>query len=96
MPPPKPTHADVISFQAQVNALLVGEQASKVRAVNPKLPISKIPEELPALRQQLRNAVTPAVTRAKAQFGSSYSIEVGDMISPSGNYYVVAVVTRND
>ena len=94
--PPKPTHADVISFQAQVNALLVGECASKVRTVDPKMPVSKIPTEMPVLRQQLRNSVTPAVTRAKAQFGGSYSIEVGDMISPQGRYYVVAVVTRTE
>jgi hypothetical protein len=84
------------SFQAQVNALAIGESISRVRAVDPKMRISQIAEELPALRQQLRNAVTPAVTRAKGAVGGSYSIEVADMPTPSGNYYVVAVVTRND
>ena len=94
---PKPAiHEDAPSFQAQVNALAIGESVSKVRAVNPKLPIGKIPEEMPALRQQLRNAVTPAVTRAKAATGGAFSIEVGDFISPSGKFYAVAVVTRND
>lgn len=94
---PKPQQADTgTSFQAQVNALAIGESVSKVRAVDPKLRISQIADELPALRQQLRNAVTPAVTRAKAAVGGSYSIEVADMPTPSGNYYVVAVVTRND
>ena len=94
---PKPaTHEDAPSFQAQVNALSIGESVSRVRPVNPKLKVSEIPEEMPGLRQQLRNAVTPAVTRAKATVGGSYSIEVGDFISPSGKFYAVAVVTRND
>lgn len=93
----KPQQADTTpSFQAQVNALTIGESVAKVRPVNPKLQVSKIPEEMPALRQQLRNAVTPAVTRAKAATGGSFSIEVGDFISPSGKFYAVAVVTRND
>ena len=94
---PKPQQADTTpSFQAQVNALPIGESVARVRPVNPKLQVSKIPEEMPALRQQLRNAVTPAVTRAKAATGGSFSIEVGDFISPSGKFYAVAVVTRND
>lgn len=92
---PKPTQEIVApSFQAQVNALAVGESACKVRAIDPSMPVSHIPEELPAIRQQLRNAVTPAVTRAKSAVGGSYSIEVGDFISPAGRFYAVAVVTR--
>jgi hypothetical protein len=82
------------SFNAQIQELNPGECVSKVRPVDPTLTIARIPDELPSLRQQVRNAVTPAVTRAREATGNTYSIEVGDLQMPNGSLYVVAVVTR--
>ncbi len=101
----KPTFAETImatstrnprpnSFNAQVADLQTGESVSKIRAIDPTTPVQRLPEELPSVRQQVRNACAPAVTRAKEQTGADYTVEVGDVVMPAGNFYVVAVVTR--
>lgn len=84
------------SFATQVTNLAPGESVSKIKAIDQTLTIARIPEELPAMRQQLRNSVTPAVTRAKEVTGGAYAIEVGDVQMPSGMFYAVAVVTRTN
>lgn len=84
------------SFNTQVIELNPGESVSKVRAVDPTIPISRLPDEMPAIRQQVRNACAPAVTRAKEATGGIYTVEVGDCLMFSGGFYVVAVVTRKE
>lgn len=84
------------SFAHQVLTLGPGESACRTKPIDQTLTIARIPEEMPALRQQLRNAVTPAVARAKEATGNVYSIEVGDVQMPSGMLYAVAVVTRTN
>ena len=84
------------SFATQVLTLAPGESVCRTKAIDQTLTIARIPEELPAMRQQLRNAVTPAVTRAKEATGATYTIEVGDVQMPSGMYYAVAVITRTN
>lgn len=83
------------SFYAQVLDLAPGESCSRVRAVDPTTSVERLPEELPEIKQQLRNACTPAVTNAKEKTGGTYSIEVGEVVMPKGRMYVLAVVTRN-
>lgn len=83
------------SFQAQINDLEVGESCSKVRAVDPSLPVAELHEALPALRQQLRNVIAPAVKRATEQQPShTYATEVSEVLMPGGTLYIVAIVTR--
>lgn len=86
---------DTPSFNALVLGLDVGDCVSKVRKIDSATPLSSIPEMLPGVRQQVRSACAPAIARAKLQTGGTYSVEVGDTPMPGGNYYVVAVVTRN-
>lgn len=83
------------SFYAQVFDLTPGESCSRVRPVDPTTSVERLPEELPEIKQQLRNAVTPAVTNAREKTGGTYSIEVGEVVMPKGRMYVLAVVTRN-
>lgn len=90
-----PMDEDTPSFNALVLALDVGDCVSKVRKIDSSAPLSSIPEMLPGVRQQVRSACAPAIARAKLQTGGTYSVEVGDTPMPGGNYYVVAVVTRN-
>jgi hypothetical protein len=83
------------SFNARVSELVVGECAAKMRTVDNTISVDRLPSELPMIREQVRNATTPAVTRAKQiNKGATYSIEVGDFLSPSGRLFVIAVVTR--
>lgn len=82
------------SFNSQVAELNPGECVSKVRPVDPTTPVHRLPEELPTMRSQVRNACAPAVSRAKASTGGEYTVEVGDCIMPNGTMFVVAVVTR--
>ena len=83
------------SFFAQVLDLAPGDSCSRVRPVDPTTSVERLPEELPEIKQQLRNACTPAVTNAKEKTGGTYSIEVGEVVMPKGRMYVLAVVTRN-
>jgi hypothetical protein len=83
------------SFNARVAELVIGECAAKIRTVDNTCSVERLPAELPAIREQARNATTPAVTRAKQlNPGATYSIEVGDWLSPRGRLFVIAVVTR--
>jgi len=83
------------SFNARVAEMVVGECAAKIRTVDNTCSVERLPAELPAIREQARNATTPAVTRAKQlNPGATYSIEVGDWLSPRGRLFVIAVVTR--
>lgn len=87
----KPNH----SFDSQVAALQIGESVSKVRAVDPTTTVERLPDELPEIRNQVRNACAPAVRRAKEiNDRAIYTVEVGDAVMPSGRLYVVAIVTR--
>lgn len=82
------------SFYAQVLDLAPGDSCSRVRAVDPTTSVERLPDELPEIKQSLRNAVTPAVTNAREKTGGTYTIEVGEIVMPKGKMYVVAVVTR--
>lgn len=84
------------SFNAQVIELNPGESVSKVRALDPTTSVSRLVDELPSVRQQVRNACSPAVARAKEMTGNTYSVEVGDCVMPNGTFFVVAVVTRTN
>ena len=83
------------SFTSLVAELNPGESVSKVRAVDPTMTIARMPDEMPSLRDQLRNICQPSIKRAKAVVkNATYTCEVGDMVMPSGSPFVVAVVTR--
>lgn len=83
------------SFNARVLDLAPGESAAKLRAVDPTCPVDRLKSELAPMREQVRNATTPAVTNAKKHHkGATYTIEVGDLLLPSGAMFVIAVVTR--
>lgn len=71
-----------------------GDYVSKVIAIDSSMSVSRLSDSMAEIRQQLRNACAPAVARAKRQTAADYGVEVGDVAMPSGNYYVVAVVTR--
>lgn len=83
------------SFNARVLDLAIGESCAKLRAVDPTCSVERLTAELPSMREQVRNSTTPAVRNAKERIkDSAYSIEVGDLLMPSGVLFVVAVVTR--
>lgn len=82
------------TFNGSVAELRPGESVSKIREVDPTITVARLPDEMPAIRTQVRNACAPAVTRARETTGGRYSVEVGDVIMPSGSMYVVAVVKR--
>jgi hypothetical protein len=82
------------SFDQQVRKLEPGEFITKARAVNNGLTLGELPRELVEIRQQLRNAVAPAVARAKAATEGIYTTEIGEVTMPTGNLFVVAVITR--
>ena len=84
------------SFNAQVQELNPGESVSKVREVDPTMTVARLPFEMPEVRQQARNAVAPAVSRAKQITGGTYTVESGDVVMGNGSMYVVVVVKRVD
>lgn len=84
------------SFNALVQELNPGESVSKVREVDPTMTVARLPIEMPEIRQQARNAVAPAVSRAKAITGGTYVVESGDVVTGAGSMYVVVVVKRID
>ncbi len=83
------------SFNAAVLDLDIGESTCKIRVVDSTTTVERLSAELPMIREQVRNSTTPAVTNAKAHHkGSKYSIEVADLMTPTGRLFVTAIVTR--
>jgi hypothetical protein len=85
-----------VSFNAQVAGLNSGESCAKVRALDPTMTVADLPDEMPAIRQQVRNATMSAVSRARESTGNQYGIQVGEAVMPDGSIYIVAIVTRKD
>jgi len=83
------------SFASLVADLNVGDSpASRVIELAHTTSIGDAVEQLPALREKLRNSVTSAVSAARRRVpGSDFSIEVGNLMMNSG-MYVVALVRR--
>lgn len=82
------------SFSAQVSDLALGETASKLLPISSELALCDIQKDLPAIRERLRNNVAPSVRQAKARVGAAYSVEVTDFHTPTGQWFVIALVTR--
>lgn len=84
---------DENSLTSRIAALAIGETESRVATVSPGEMVEVAASLFPGEREQLRNNVTTAVTRARARSGNKYSVEVGTMLMPSGWIYHVAIIT---
>lgn len=82
------------SFAAAVADLEVGEQVAKLKRIDTDQTIDQIHASMQSEKDALRNNTTPAVTRAKAETGGQYTIEVTDFQTGSRNWFLIAVVTR--
>lgn len=82
------------SIHDQIAKLNPGECFSRARPLDPTLTVDRFRDELPAIRQQVRNSIAAPLQRAKETTGATYSVEVGDVVMPNGTMYVVAVVSR--
>lgn len=83
------------SFNNAVLELAPGDAVSRIREVDPTIPVSRLSAELPEIHDQARNSVAQAVARARqANPRARYSVEVGDMITAGKSFYVVTVVKR--
>lgn len=82
------------SIHDQIAKLNPGECFARARPLDPTLTVDRCREELPAIRQQVRNSIAAPLRRAKETTGATYSVEVGDVVMPNGTMYVVAVVSR--
>lgn len=91
---PAPGRTRMASFSAAVADLEVGDHVAKLHRIDTTLTFNQIKADLDNMRATLRNNTTPAVARARAKTGGSYTIEVGDMMLNSVSWFLVAVVTR--
>ncbi len=82
------------SFAQQVEALNIGESCSRVHGVHEGFTLKALAENMATMKEGLRNNTAPSVRQAKARTRGTYSIEIGDMRTPSGRTFVVAIVTR--
>jgi hypothetical protein len=78
----------------QIAALEVGEHWSRVQSVPVNTPLKDYAADSVQWRDDLRNSINSSVRHAKARTGGTYTIEVGDFISPARTIYLVAIVTR--
>lgn len=93
---PVPTRHVAGSFTSQVAGLSPGEFVSKAQKLGPEMTMAKFSNEGAAMKEQLRNSITPSVAQAKAKTEGVYQIEVGTMITTGNTLYLVAIVTRVD
>lgn len=93
---PQPPRGRAGSFTSQVADLGLGEVASKLLMIPPETALCDVQKELPALRERLRNNVASSVRHARTRTGSTFSVEVCDLHTPSGQWFVIALVTRTE
>lgn len=85
------------SFVDQIAGLKPGESISRVRGVDPTMTVERMPDEMPALREQVRNLCQPALARARQVVkDAEYTCEVGTMVMPAGSIFIVGVITRTE
>jgi hypothetical protein len=83
------------SFSELLRLLPVGQCAAKVKRLDwDNLPSNNDPLMLRSMREDLRNSLASAVSRARIANNGFYNIEVTECTTPGGNIYLVAVVTR--
>ena len=90
--PPKGQRSS--SFAAMVSDLEPDQSASRVHRVNPDMSVAEFMAELKGIKDMVRNNVAPAVANAKRKTMGTYSVEVSEVLMPSGMIYVLAIVTR--
>lgn len=78
----------------RVEALGIGEITSSAIKVDPQMHIGEFAATGHDLRDKLRNRIQSSVRLAASRNGTSYNIEVGNMITPQGHLFIVAVITR--
>jgi hypothetical protein len=89
-----PTARRAVSFAAQVEGLGLGEMAFKGESVNAGTTIGHLRLVVRDLCDKLRNNVTQVVSRAQANTGSEYAVEVTPVTTRNNNMIVLAVITR--
>lgn len=82
------------SFTQQVEGLNLGESCSRVVGVDPHVALYELATMLPDMREALRNNTAPSVRQASTRSGNKFTIEVADVRTPGGNFFIVAIVTR--
>lgn len=88
-----PSRSKAGSMKSQIEALDVGDIASKLEAVDENLILLDYIHKAPEMRERLRNSLTSTVAKAKELTGGTYTIEVGEMVLRN-KLYLVAVITR--
>lgn len=91
-----PSRRRTSSLNAQVADLDVGGVASKVVQIGDNIPLGVIAESATLWREELRNSCTPSVRSAMRSTGGTYSIEVEELVTKKGRFYLVALITRTE
>jgi hypothetical protein len=89
----EPMRRKLYSFVGSLAELKIGETASKISPIDPTMSLADVQANLTNFRATLRNNVTSSVRQASARSGGEYSVEVTDFVTPSGQWYVIALVT---
>lgn len=101
---PDPTDPDTMtdapsprpgSFQYALTSLAVGESISKVRKLDgANVTLDNYQAEMTALKRTMGNGLRNAMVRANEATGGTYSLQVGDTLTSSGEFWCVAIITR--
>lgn len=91
----EPVHQQTTtSFASDVRYLEIGEHRSKSVEIDGNTPLYELAARINETKESLRNNTAASVRLAKKKTGDKYSIEIGDMRTPSGRTFIVAIVTR--
>lgn len=82
------------SFTQQVAELEIGEACSKLMQVEAGVTLADVTENLTEWKTSLRNNMASAVTGAKKRTGGQYAVEVTQVITIAGTFYLLAIITR--
>lgn len=94
--PPPNSRRNPNSLISQIEALEVGDCASKVLPVSPDMTLDEYATNGYAMREALRNSVAASMRAAKARTGGTYEIDTSDMFTTGRKLFIVAVITRTE
>ena len=84
------------SLISQIEALEVGECASKALPVSPDITFDEYATNGYAMREALRNSVAASMRAAKARTGGTYEIDTSDMFTTGRKLFIVTIITRTE
>jgi hypothetical protein len=83
-----------VSFAAQIADLEIGGTATRARLIDGALTAYEIRSRMARWKESMRNNVAPSVRDVASRTGKEFVIEIAELVTPIGQWFLIALVSR--